>query len=155
MLFIANKYKNCEFILIGPISSKDILAKTSKTNNIKFLGPKVYKELAVYLYYFDVCIMPFIINDLIKDVNPVKLYEYLSMGKPVVAPTYEEIKEFADYIYLAHDYDDFSEKLGKALNEKKNDDLIKIRINFAKQHTWEKRVLEINKLIDDLETESL
>lgn len=155
LLFIANKYKDCEFLLIGPISNKDILAKTSNTNNIKFIGPKIYKELALYLYYFDVCIMPFIINDLIRDVNPVKLYEYLSMGKPVVVTQYEEIKEFTDYLYLAYDYDEFSEKLGKALNEKKDNDLIEMRIDFARKNTWEKRVHEINELIDNLEIESL
>jgi len=150
LLFLANNYKGCDFVIVGPISNKSVIPKTAKADNIKFIGPKEYKKLAAYLYCFDVCIMPFIVNDLIKDVNPVKLYEYLSMGKPVVVPDYSEIKEFAEYVYLASGYEDFSKKIGQALAE--NDAcIIKKRICFAKANTWENRVDSINELIAALE----
>jgi glycosyltransferase involved in cell wall biosynthesis len=145
---IANKFKECEIIIIGPLSDKTVLERTSQIQNIKWLGSKMYSELPHYLYYFDVCIMPFIINDLIKDVNPVKLYEYLSMGKPVVAPKYDEIIEFDSYVYLADSKDDFLEKITLAMNE--NDPTLKeSRMQFSKLNTWENRVKDIIKNIEE------
>ncbi|MBT2290572.1 glycosyltransferase [Paenibacillus albidus] len=147
LVFIAENHKECDFVIIGPLSNENVVAKASKIENILFLGPKIYNELAAYLYYFDVCIMPFLVNDLIKDVNPIKLYEYLSMGKPVIVPQYDEILEFVEYVYFARNQEDFSRKLGEALAENSTE-LIKKRIEFAKTNTWNYRVDEINKLIN-------
>ena len=49
------------------------------------MGEKPYTELTYYLYSFDVCLIPFKVLDLTNATNPVKLYEYLCAGKPVVA----------------------------------------------------------------------
>lgn len=147
LVFAALNHKECDFVIIGPISNGNIVGEASKVDNIKLLGPKIYNDLAEYLYYFDVCIMPFLVNDLIKDVNPIKLYEYLSMGKPVIVPQYDEILEFEEYVYFSRNQEEFSRKLGEALTEK-NPELIEKRIRFARRNTWDFRVDEINKLIN-------
>jgi glycosyltransferase involved in cell wall biosynthesis len=146
ILVLANDFRDCDIVIIGPVNNRTLLSRVKNVDNVKLLGPKVYSDLPRYLYYFDVCIMPFIVNDLIKDVNPVKVYEYLSMGKPVVAPNYDEIREFEELIYLADGHKDFSKKVQQALNEdntyKKSN-----RIEFARSNTWKNRVDQIyNKL---------
>ncbi|OZQ61773.1 hypothetical protein CA600_24230 [Paenibacillus sp. VTT E-133280] len=147
LVYTARKHKECDFVIIGPLSDVNIAAKASNIENIIFIGPKIYNELANYLYHFDVCIMPFVVNELIKDVNPIKLYEYLSMGKPVIVPQYDEILEFKGYVYFSQNQEDFSRKLEEALAEDNSKFFIE-RIEFAKRNTWDSRVDEINKLIN-------
>ncbi|NUU59623.1 glycosyltransferase [Paenibacillus agri] len=147
LVYTAQKHKECDFVIIGPLSDVNIVAKASNIENIIFIGPKIYNELAKYLYHFDVCIMPFVVNELIKDVNPIKLYEYLSMGKPVVVPQYDEILEFQEYVYFAQNQEDFSKKLQEALEEN-NSQFYEKRIEFAKKNTWRSRIDEINKFIN-------
>ena len=43
--------------------------------------------------------MPFKLNDIIRDVDPVKLYEYISMGKPVISVYYKEVNQFRDFVF--------------------------------------------------------
>jgi hypothetical protein len=81
--------------------------------------------------------MPFILNDLIRDVNPVKVYEYLSMGKPVIMPYYNEVLEFNEFVYMYKDDSEFIEYIEKALLEdgsRKN-----MRIAYAEENSWNKR----------------
>lgn len=149
LLVMADKFRNCEFVIIGPINNDEVVKRTRKFENIKLLGPKMYSELAEYLYFFDVCIMPFILNDIVKDVNPVKIYEYLSMGKPVVVKKYSEIMEFEEYIYLVDNNDEFSSKLSEALEEN-SQHLVDRRVDFARHNTWESRAQTIYNAIAKL-----
>jgi glycosyltransferase involved in cell wall biosynthesis len=148
---LSRNFSDCEIVIIGPINNNDLVEKAQNINNITLTGARNYSDLPKYLFHYDVCIMPFIINDLIKDVNPVKLYEYLSMGKPVVAPFYDEISEFGDLIYLAISQQDFIDKVKLSLNETNNDWVKQIRIEFAKQNSWSSRVNSICKELVDLD----
>jgi len=136
---ISNRFSELDVVLIGPVNNKELIERAETIENLKILGPRKYYDLPNYLYYFDVCIMPFIVNDLIKDVNPVKLYEYLSMGKPVVAPYYDEIKEFNDVVYLAYNHEDFIGKIESSLSEDSNFNKSH-RIKYAKENSWDSRM---------------
>ena len=73
-----------EFRLIGRTDGCDI-ARAAKLPNVQFLGERPYAELPDLLRDFDVALIPFKIVELTRCTNPVKLYEYMSAGKPVVA----------------------------------------------------------------------
>ena len=117
--------------------------------NIHLLGEKNYEELPLFLYHFDVCTIPFKVNELTEATNPVKVYEYLSAGKPVVVTKLPELEEYSPYIYIAEDHHDFAEKLGIALNEK-DVSLEEKRINFAKGNDWSQRYRLIHREIMSL-----
>ena len=99
-----------------------------------------------FLYHFDVCTIPFKVNELTEATNPVKVYEYLSAGKPVVVTKLPELEEFSPFIYIAENHDDFIDKLEIALNEK-DDDLKKKRVYFAKENSWGQRFSKIEKAV--------
>jgi len=103
-----------------------------------FLGERPYSELPKYLYDFNVCLIPFKNTQLIHATHPVKIYEYLAAGKPVVTTNLDELKPIADLCYIAKDKEDFLEKLDIALKENDNEHVQK-RIKFASKNTWQDR----------------
>ena len=125
------------FVIIGHTFGADI-RKLQKFSNVHFLGERPYSELPKYLHDFDVCLIPFKITQLIESTHPVKLYEYLASGKPVVATKMTELLSVADLCYLSEDKEDFLKKLDLAVNEK-DDAIRKKRIKFASENTWENR----------------
>ena len=145
---IATELKHVNFIIIGPISEKIVKDKCNKLSNIYFLGPKNFDELPSYLNYFDVCILPFVVNELIKYVDPVKVYEYLSAGKPVVTPYYDELLKFSDYIYISKGHDEFLNNIKLSLEENEINKLK--RLKFAARNTWKQRTLIIKESIEKL-----
>ena len=67
-------------------------------DNVRLEGPQPYQAMPTYLRRFDVCVIPFHSNDLTDCVDPVKLYEYLTWGKPVVAMRIAELERLSDLI---------------------------------------------------------
>jgi 2-polyprenyl-3-methyl-5-hydroxy-6-metoxy-1,4-benzoquinol methylase len=135
--FLANKRKDWNFVLIGHTFGSNI-SKLQKFHNVHFLGEKPYSELPKYLYWFDVCIIPFKLTPLIEATHPVKFYEYLSSGKPVVSAKLPELLPYNDLCYLADSKEDFLNKIEIGLKED-NLETKRKRIEFAKSNTWDDR----------------
>lgn len=144
---IATELKNVNFVIIGPISEKSVKDKCSGLSNVKFLGAKNFNDLPNYLVNFDVCILPFVVNELIKYVDPVKIYEYLSAGKPVVTPYYDELIKFSDYIYISKNHDEFLNNIKLSLEEDEKNKMK--RMDFAAKNTWKQRALDIKQKIEN------
>lgn len=144
---IARTHSDKSIVLIGQVTNAKVEKLSQKYKNIYLLGEKKYQELPAYLSYFDVCTIPFIINDLIKATHPVKVYEYLAAGKPIVTTNMPEISDLSKNIYMSS-IKDFSKNITKALAEK--DKHIKERQLVAKQNTWLNRtdqlLAQVNKL---------
>ena len=145
---LAELHPDYSILLVGPL--KYGLDNFEKYPNIKMVGAKPYKVLPQYLARMDVCLIPFKINKLTLASNPIKLYEYLAAGKPVVSTALPEICENAsEVVMIAKDSDDFVRKVEGAVNqiEKEDEKVILKRITFAENNSWEKRVETIEKLL--------
>jgi teichuronic acid biosynthesis glycosyltransferase TuaH len=141
---VLDNHKECQLILVGPL---DI--EIFNHPQIEYLGPVPHDKVKAIMDVSDVLIMPFVVNDLIRAVNPVKAYEYISSGKPVILTKYEETIAFDEYVYLYNDFDELNTIFDSVQNgflyPKKNLDTC---IEFAKKHTWELRAAQINSLIN-------
>lgn len=105
--------------------------------NVHFLGQKNTRELPAYIRHFDVCINPQLINELTRDNYPLKIDEYLAMGRPVVATATTTMKEiFKHHTYLCDDDDSYIGNIEAALSADTEEWRIK-RIEFARSHSWE------------------
>ena len=93
------------------------------------------KELATYVHYFDVCINPQLVNDLTIGNYPLKIDEYLSMGKPTVATRTEAMESFAKHTYLALGKQEYITQIRRAIKEDSKDRQSS-RMSFASDHTW-------------------
>jgi GT2 family glycosyltransferase/glycosyltransferase involved in cell wall biosynthesis/tetratricopeptide (TPR) repeat protein len=135
-----------EFRLIGRTDGCDI-GRAERLGNVRFYGERPYGELPDHLREFDVAIIPFKMTDLIRCTNPVKLYEYMAAGKPVVAAPMPEVAEATDLAYIADDADSFERRIAQALGED-CPELRQRRRAWAQQHTWQHRAAQLADAID-------
>ena len=145
LIYLAKKRSDCNFILIGIILDS-IKKKLKKYSNIYILGEKKYAVLPSYLHYFDVATIYFKNNDLIKSTNPIKAYEYLAAGKPIVSTYVQELKGFP-YTFLSSSKEEFLTNLNETLESKPN--ILRIN-NFLKNHTWKARYNDFAYHINNL-----
>lgn len=147
--FVAKNRPNLTFVFIGDTYGSN-LKKTRNLKNVYFLGERPYIELPKYLHSFDVCLIPFKLTPLIRSSHPIKIYEYLAAGKPVVTTKIPDLLPMNDLCYIAKDRTGFLEKLDESLteNDKK---LIEKRIEFASKNTWQDR---FQVIYDQLEKNS-
>lgn len=135
---IANAFKDTLVIVIGsqlcPFSNTDI-------PNLKYLGHKSYQELPGYLQNSTVCIIPFLLGQITRAASPIKMYEYLASGKPVVSTDIPEARNIPS-VYIGVDHASFVEKIELTLDNKVafNEDEV---YPWLVSHTWEKRFEEI------------
>ena len=143
LIFAANNNAACKFVLVGP-------ADVSIPNHpsIIHIPPVQHKFIYSIMQASDVLIMPFKITELVKAVNPVKAYEYISSGKPVILSSYTETQIFEDYACLYTDSKSFSALISAAaeglLHPKQS---LEDCLSFARQNTWSKRGDYIEKLL--------
>ena len=140
---ISSEFPESAIVLIG---NYDQYCPYDNLKNVYFLGLKQQIELPAYLYHADVCIIPFKIDKLVDSINPLKIYEYLAMVKPVVATNMKELNDIP-YTYLANTNNEFVQYLKIALKQKPNKKVID---DFIKENSWGKRIDDLMKLLYDV-----
>lgn len=148
--YLANKHTDYSFVLIGTIGEGDPwtnIDSLQKLSNIYFLGPKAYSELPAYLKGFDIATLPNNINDYTDSMFPMKFFEYLAAGKPIVSVDLPSLQEYKDICFLSGTYENFSNNIEKALNN--IDYNIEERLSLAKEFTYEKRTEKMMKTIEE------
>jgi len=137
MIDMAKSNPTFSYILIGWEDDDFKKSELHKLTNVYFLGKKHTKDIPAYIQYSNVCINPQVINEITKSNFPLKVVEYLAMGKPVVATGTNTMRElFSKQSYLANGTEAFKNQVQKALLED-NLSLQEERKTFAKGFSWE------------------
>ena len=142
--YAASSRRDWNFILLGGIFTD--VSSIEKLPNVHLLGNQPYELMRDYLFNFDVCLIPFKKNKITEAVDPVKLYEYFSLGKPVVARDLDEIRFYGDLLYLFDSKEDFLMAIEKALAEDSGE-LRQKRITVAATNTWNDRIKQIDEAV--------
>jgi glycosyltransferase involved in cell wall biosynthesis len=135
---------NIVYFLVGPVEHN---VEVIKHERIKYFGSIEHKYVKSLMLQSDVLVMPFKLNKLIEAVDPVKIYEYIALGKNILSVKYDELDKFSNYIHLYENYDEFKNILTN-LDNSKNDK--NINNTFAEQNCWNDRAEKIVKLIKDM-----
>lgn len=146
LLYISRNRPQWQIVLVGPEDEVFQQSALHQQPNIHFLGRKPLSDLPLYLQYFDVCINPQLVNEITIGNYPLKIDEYLAMGKPSVATDTKTMQLFKDHVYLAAAKEDYVPLIEKAMAEDKPARRA-AQIAFAQSHTWENSVDEIYKAI--------
>lgn len=134
--WLAEQRPQWNFIMVGPackIDENDL----PRRENLHWLGGRPYEALPTYAKAFDVCMMPFALNEATEYINPTKTLEYMATQRPIVStPVEDVVANFTPIVAIARDKEAFLWECEKAL-QAPDDKLMRAGLNMANEHTWE------------------
>ena len=136
---IHERFPNCIINLWGPLHN--VILPEHRDYNL--CGTVEHKYVSKILDSSDILIMPFIVNELIESVNPVKLYEYIHSGKPCLAPKYGESIQFMEYVNLYESRDECLSQIESIIKGDLNQKPLEVCREFVKHNTWSDRAKSI------------
>lgn len=143
---VARKMPHASIVLVGPVLlATQYVSRFKSLKNVFFTGPVPYSRLPDYMSAFDVCITPHCMTPFTESLNPIKLWEYLASGKPVVSTNVAGFRDYPRLVNLADDADSFVAAVQNALHE--DPALQEERRAEARQHSWESRVDAVEAVI--------
>jgi glycosyltransferase involved in cell wall biosynthesis len=147
---LARRRPEWTFLLIGPAhpSAQNRVDELTQAANVRWLGHTPYEELPRRVAAFDVAIIPYLSNPYTRSCFPLKLYEYLAAGKPVVASGLPELADMAPDVALADGVGEFERAVEQALALRGDEDRER-RMALASGNTWEGRAGRLLALVDD------
>jgi glycosyltransferase involved in cell wall biosynthesis len=145
--YMAKAHPEWSIVLIGKLATGIDVSRFASIHNVHFIGQKDYSELPGYCKGFDVALIPFVLNELTLNVNPIKLREYLAAGLPVVSTALPEIFPYHDVVHIADSMIDFTREVERALLET-GSEWIKKRQASVAEESWRARVERISGLIE-------
>ena len=139
------------FVFIGEAAMADCSGLMAK-DNVWMLGKKPYEQIPHYGKCFDVAIMPWRQNRWIQACNPIKLKEYLALGKPIVSTPFPELDKYLDVVYEAKTPEEFADCIKKAHSEN-SPELVAKRRQKVTQASWDSKAeLVLHELFDEKES---
>jgi glycosyltransferase involved in cell wall biosynthesis len=141
---VAREASDLTFIFVGSISAN--VSELRALPNVRLLGQRSYEQVPHYGKCFDVAIMPWRQNRWIEGCNPIKLKEYLALGKPVVSTPFPELERYDGFVYRASGQVGFVAAIRRALSE----DSVNRRAarrERVKAHTWDAKAEEVRQAI--------
>ena len=148
---IARYFKNCSIVIIGPAEPDPRIDQLKQMGNVYFLGKKRLEELPGYLKAFKCGINPFRRIGISEKVNPLKVYEYLAAGLPVISTDMPEIMRLKGVVYLAQNDEQFINAVEQAVNNELRPDSLMLN-KILSEHNWDtifsRVVKEMSKILD-------
>jgi len=144
---LARRRAEWSFVLLGqPSTSIDACADLS---NVHLLGQVPFDALPGYCKAFDVGLIPFRINRLTQNVNPIKLREYLAAGLPVVSTDLPEVRRYRPHVHIGPSVDEFEKACERALQERTAHHC-ELRQTAVRNETWRDKVEQLSALVNDV-----
>lgn len=142
--YVATHRPDWQVTLVGPQYPEDILERSGVLTqpNVEYRGPILQDEVPAFLQSLDVCLMPHADTEYSRSMGPLKLYQYLASGRPIVSTSVEGLDQLREYIHVAGNYEEFVHHIEDALGSD-NTELSRKRIEAARTHTWSLRVRQI------------
>lgn len=137
------------FIFLGPLSARaKKISALKRFKNVIFTGNKSYREIPVYLKWVDACLIPYKVTGLGGAASPLKCYEYLASGKPVVSSAVKDILKYADVVRISYGLGEFCNNLDRALGEDSRENIDK-RLETARNNSLDARAARVSSLISE------
>lgn len=147
---VIEKNPDKSFVFVGPQGKEYIPDWFYNTPNVYLPGRMPYQDMPAIVKGFDVALLPFKKDEVSRTIFPLKLFEYLGAGKPVVAVDFnEDLKDFtADTVYYCATAAEFSDAINKALAENAAV-MVPKRLAVATDNTWDKRAAEFSEILNN------
>ena len=143
---LAAERPDATVLMVGPFAKVDP-RELPQAANIRWLGQRDYEDLPRYVKAFDVCLMPFALNEATQFINPTKTLEYMAAGKPIVSTAVADVvRNFSPIVRVARSSDEFVRAVLDAAKEP-DESLIAAGMKKAAGSTWEAIVDRMREII--------
>lgn len=144
---LAEKNEKYQIVLLG-LDYDKTLGKSGilDLKNVHYFGKKDYNELPKYLHCFDICIIPFIINEITLSTSPVKVFEYMAARKPIVTSDLPECRKYKS-VLIGKDDKEFIEKIELAESKIDDSKYLSLLTKEAKQNDWKNKFNSLVELL--------
>lgn len=143
--YLVSKNRNLSFKIIGPTAVLEPIER------VEYVGAVKHSALYQNIADSDCLIMPFVLNDIVLAVDPVKLYEYIAFGKCIISVRYPEVERFSPFVYFYNSPEDLDllikDLCKKGFPPKYTEDE---RAGFLRDNSWQARSRQISKHLSDL-----
>jgi glycosyltransferase involved in cell wall biosynthesis len=130
---VAARLPDVNFALVGKVTLDPDWCPHS---HVHFIDRQPYEKIAEYMAANDVLIMPWVRSEWIKACNPVKLKEYLAVGRPVVSRWFEELRRYEGFVHVADSPEDFAQAIRAALSHPDTPSRLRGRVE---PETWDSK----------------
>jgi glycosyltransferase involved in cell wall biosynthesis len=141
---LAQEFSDCSIVMVGPLYN---ISDVPRRPNIHYLGFKPYEQLAAYEQAFDVGIVPFKLSSMVESVNPIKMWEYMAAGLPIVTTNIPEAAKYPEAIMCSQDEAAFLANVRRALYED-TPERRATRLAVARENSWLIRAQQIIEIIE-------
>jgi glycosyltransferase involved in cell wall biosynthesis len=146
---VANLQPSTSFVIVGPVAPESTKPadRLGALPNVHFLGPRPSDDMPSYVGAFDVGIVPFVVDEMTRAVSPLKMYEYLAAGVPVVATPLPVCVDHP-LVETSADPDEFSRMITEALGTRDDPNAREQRVEAAREADWSARITPLRKQLD-------
>ena len=141
---LSTTFRDCQIVLIGSTHANPQVLDLKKYQNIRMPGVIPYREVGAWVSRFDVGIVPHLKTELTNNMNPLKVFVYLSLDIPVVSTKVSNIDQNCEMVRIAESHEEFLNQIQKTLTQPKPD--LATSKNYVRENSWEVR---FSKHIDE------
>lgn len=144
--FCAEKMPDVSFVLAGRVTGGDY-SRLQAMKNVYMPGFVPYEQIPALCTGFDVCMLNWKMSPWIRSCNPLKMFEYMASGRPIVSVAIQEAEQYNECISIAADQEDFCRLLRWELTHDTQERRQK-RVDIARQHDWGQKVSALSDIIE-------
>ncbi len=151
LAYMAERQPDWSIAIIGPVKG-DVqgLERLQGIRNVRFFGNRRIDQLPAYLKAMDACLIPYVLNDFTHHIFPLKLYEYMAAGKPIVATDMEEMRAYdGKGLTIARSKESFHEAVRDAIAQDSPERAAE-RVRATALESWDHRVEEISEILEPM-----
>jgi glycosyltransferase involved in cell wall biosynthesis len=140
------------FVFVGSINDAECIEQINQLrqlSNVHILGNKSVASLPGYLLNFDICMIPYADDLSAEHASPLKLYEYAAVSKPIVTTGFPAANDFEGHLQIVNGVAEYVHACEQALRMSPSDPKLAHNRSFAKRNTWDDRVAEISRIIQE------
>jgi len=133
------------FVFVGPTFGREKVFQ-QRFRSAVFLGPRDHLRLGRFVNSFDVCLIPYRMDEHTRGVFPTKFFEYVATGLPVVSTDLPDLRDYRDWVEIARDREEFA-RLARVSVGKERRPVEEVR-SFVERHSWDRRVERMLELLN-------
>ena len=149
----ARAFRHGTLVMVGPIEDAAGAERLAAEPNVAMLGPRPQDRVPEYAGVFDVCLSPFKAGDVRRAVNPLKIYEYLAAGRPVVSTPLESLADepIARWLRFAEGEEAFVNAVRDAVASHSSPELVAARREAVRPYAWEALSARVEEIVQAAE----